>query len=439
MSRFSSVNTPSRRLNHIVVSALIVLMAFSFTSQVHANGFSSTSFLQAAQPAAFELFGDSVAADGNLLAVGAPNSGAAPGSVTVFKLVPGTNGGQASWVLQATLRAPDGFTGDQFGAGVAIQGNTLVAAAPSAMSTSGQTGAAYIFVNNNGTWALQTKLFPQDTTHKIGFGFGANAVSISGNTIAVGAPDAPDASAPGARPGAVYVFINDAGVWKQQSHIVPDDAQVGELGFGLSVQNDTLLVGAPATSVAGLSEVGAAFIYTRSNGAWTQHARFESPILAQAVLFGTGVSLDGSTAAVGAPVVDIASVYVQNSGVWTLQQQITGPVLNPDGDFATSLKVTGEVLLIGAYEDFRSSDQLQTGTAFVYKRGGNTWTEQQDLRMAPEQNGLPGPGVNIQRFANLVTMTHIGSSTLFVLGSPGLSNPDLQEASVGGVYTALVN
>lgn len=439
MSLFSSINTPFRGLNRTVTGAVVALMGCVLTTQVYANSFSSTSFLQSSNPTAFEQFGISVAADGNLVAVGASNEGSGPGSVYVFKLVPGTNGRQVSWALQTTLHAPDGFFGDQFGRSVAIQGNTLVAAAPSAMSTDGQTGAAYVFVNNNGTWTLQAKLVPQDATHRVGFGFGVNAICISGNIIAVGAPDAPDSTAPGIQQGAVYVFTNAGGVWTQQAHIVPDDPQVAELGFSLSLQNDTLLVGAPASSVAGLSEVGAAFIYTRVNGAWTQQARFEPSIDTQDALFGTGVSLDGNTAAVGNPGVGIASVFTENSGFWTLQQQITGPVLNSDSDFATSLKVIGDVLLIGAYEDFRSSDELQTGTAFVYRRGGSTWTEQADLLMAPEQNGLPGPGVANQRFANLVTMTHIGSTTLFVIGSPGLSNPALQEGSVGGAYTTIVN
>ncbi|HEX5233970.1 MAG TPA: hypothetical protein VFW25_01430 [Silvibacterium sp.] len=439
MSLASSVGIRFRGPSHIIMGAIVALMAFIFTSQVYANSFSSTAFLQSSQPAAFELFGISVAADGNLLAVGATNDFVGPGSVYIFKLVPGTNGGHPSWVLQATLHAPDGFTNDQFGRSVAIQGNTLVAAAPNAMGTGGQTGAAYVFVNTNGTWTLQAKLSPQDTNHEIGFGFGASPICISGNTIAVGAPDAPDSFAPVLQQGAVYVFTNDGGVWKQQAHIVPDDPQVAELGFDLSLQNDTLLIGAPGSSVGGLSEVGAAFIYTRVDGGWTQQANLQPPIVAQDAFFGTGVSLDRSTAAVGAPGIGTASVFSENNGPWALQQQITGPVLNSDSDFATNLKVIGDVLLIGAYEDFRSSDELQTGTAFVYRQGGSTWTEQSDLRMAPEQNGLPGPGVANQRFANLVTMTHIGSTTLFVLGSPGLSNPALREGSVGGVYTTILN
>lgn len=426
-------------LNRIVVYAMVALIGSILTTEVYANSFSSTAFIQSSNPTALELFGDGVAADGNLLVVGAPNVGGGPGSAYVFKLVPGNNGNQPSWILQATLHAPDGFAGDQFGQSVGIQGNTLVASAREATGTGGQTGAAYVFVNNNGTWTLQAKLAPQDATHNLDFGFGVNAVSISGNTIAVGAPRAPDSTAASILPGAVYVFTNNGGVWNQQAHIVPDDPQVFELGSSLSLQGNTLLVGAPGTSVAGLSEVGAAFIYTRVNGAWTQQARFEPAIDTQDALFGTGVSLDGSTAAVGAPGIGIASVFTQSNGSWTLQQQITGPVLNPDSDFSTSLKVIGDVLLIGAYEDFRSSDELQTGTAFVYRRGGSTWTEQNDLRMAPEQNGLPGPGVSNQRFANLVTMTHIGSTTLFVMGSPGLNDPALQESSVGGVYTAIVN
>jgi hypothetical protein len=439
MGLSSSVSIRFRGPNRIFAGAVIALMGCGLTTQVYADSFSSTAFLQSSSPSRFELFGSSVAADGNLVAVGASNAGVGPGSVYVFKLVPGINGDQPSWVLQATLHAPDGFTSDLFGSGVAIQGNTIVAGAPGAMSTSGQTGAAYVFADDNGTWTLQTKLSPQDTSNGIRFGFGVNAISISGNSIAVGALGAPDSSAPGVQPGAVYVFTSTGGVWKQQAHIVPDDPQVAEFGFGLSLQNDTLLIGAPGSSVAGLSEVGAAFIYTRLNGAWSQQARFEPSIDTPDIFFGTGVSLDGNTAAVGAPGAGIASVFSQNNGSWTLQQQITGPVLNSDSDFATSLKIIGDVLLIGAYEDFRSSDELQTGTAFVYRRGGSTWTEQKDLRMAPEQNGLPGPGVANQRFANLVTMTHIGSTTVFVMGSPGLSNPALGEGSIGGAYTAIIN
>jgi hypothetical protein len=59
--------------------------------------------------------------------------------------------------------------------------------------------------------------------------------------------------------------------------------------------------------------------------------------------------------------------------------------------------------------------------------------------MAPGSNGIPLPAVALQRFANLATIAKVGSTTTFVMGSPGLSDPATRRSSLGGVYAATLN
>lgn len=422
-------------LLRVLCRGMFALSVAAFAAPLFANGFSSTAFVASPAPVSGGLFGDTVAADGDFLVAGAPGQG----TVYVYELAASSGGAQPTWALQATLHAPDGFAGDGFGAGVAIQGHTLVAAAPNARDAQGQGGAAYVFANDDGSWTLRAKLTPADASVPVDFGGGTNGVAIDGGTIAIGASGAPSSAAASVQPGAVYVFTGNGGTWSQQAKIVPNDPGLGEFGFAVALQKDTLVAGAFGTTTAAGSEAGAGFVYARSNGAWTQQARFDSPVGAPFALFGIGVSLDGDTAVVGAPGINAATVYVRSNGAWSLQQMIEGPVLNEDGDFGTGLKLSGDTLLVTAYEDFRASDGLQTGRAFVYRRGGSTWTDQADLTMEPGSNGIPAPAVNIQRFGNVVTMAKVGSATEFVMGSPGLSDPSAQIGSEGGVYTAILN
>jgi hypothetical protein len=128
-----------------------------------------------------------------------------------------------------------------------------------------------------------------------------------------------------------------------------------------------------------------------------------------------------------------AEIFINNNGQWSLQALISGP---DDSDFGTSVKVIGDLLMVTAYDDVASTG-FQTGDAFIYTRGGSTWTEQPSRYMAPGVNGVPGPGQDKQRFGNFATMTKAGSETIFVIGSQLYSNPNA--VHVGAVYTATLN
>lgn len=327
------------------------------------------------------------------------------------------------WTQQAELTSPSGITNDGFGSSLAVQGNTLVV---------GDRGAhaAYIYTNENGVWLNTATLLP---TGGSGASFGGspiNGVAISGNTIAVGAPA--ESTLLG-NTGAVYVFTNNNGVWMQEDRIIPTDPLAASFGQTLALQNDTLVIGAPLTGSPNLFAPGAAFVFTRQNGVWSEEARLDPSDPSVAALYGQCVSLDGNTAVVGAQRPDEVYVFVNNNGTWLQQAILSAP---DDSDFGTGLKIIGDLLMVTAYDDVNPNG-IQSGDAFIFTRGGSTWSAHADLYMAPGVNGIPGSAQDKQRFGNFATMTKAGSQTIFVIGSQLYSNPDALR--VGAVYTATLN
>ena len=96
--------------------------------------------------------------------------------------------GWANMTQTAKLTASDGAAGDYFGYSVSISGNTVVVGASATVGTNSYQGAAYVFTEPGSGWANMTqtaKLTASDGAAGDDFG---NSVSISGNTVVVGAP-----------------------------------------------------------------------------------------------------------------------------------------------------------------------------------------------------------------------------------------------------------
>ena len=117
---------------------------------------------------------------------------------------------------------------DEFGSSVAVSGNTAIVAAIG-------RGAAYIFLRNGPTWALQQKLPEVDAP---GESFG-QSVAINGDTAIVGA------TATGGQ-GAAYVFVRVGTTWSPQGILTASDGAAGDrFGYSVAVSGDTAVVGAP--------------------------------------------------------------------------------------------------------------------------------------------------------------------------------------------------
>jgi hypothetical protein len=165
---------------------------------------------------------------------------------------------------QQKLLASDAGAVDVFGASVAISGETVVVSAP--VNDDGAIlfqGAAYVFVRSGGIWSQQQKLLASDAGSNDQFGFW---VAISGETVVVGA--AFDDDAAGADQGAAYVFERSGGVWSQHQKLLASDAgAVDVFGSSVAISGETVVVGAPlhGDGVSLAFQQGSAYVFAPSN------------------------------------------------------------------------------------------------------------------------------------------------------------------------------
>jgi len=232
---------------------------------------------------------------------------------------------------QAYLKASNTGAVDEFGFSVAVSGDTVVVGAlfedSNATGVNGNeadngaadSGAAYVFGRVGGVWRQQAYLKASNTGAGDLFGL---SVAVSGDTVVVGAR-LEDSNAtgvngnqadniPGAS-GAAYVFVRDAGgVWSQQAYLKASNTGASDLfGLSVAVSGDTVVVGAAgerssATGVDGNQadnsafHAGAAYVFVRSGGVWSQQAYLKASNTGASDLFGLSVAVSGDTVVVGA-------------------------------------------------------------------------------------------------------------------------------------------
>lgn len=229
-----------------------------------------------------------------------------------------------SWVQEAHIKASNTGHDDNFGAQLAMSGDTLIVGSPGEDSqargvggdesdnTVPGSGAVYVFRQTGVSWSQEAylKASNSDTYDK----FGA-AVAIEGDTLAIGANnesssatgvggDETNNAAPGS--GAVYVFQRTGTTWAQQSYVKPSDKSglhqggsqlLGSARFGARV---ALSGGKLAVRANGMSPYrdSVVFLFQREDEVWTQEAYLARP---RGDLFGLGLAMWETTLAVGAP------------------------------------------------------------------------------------------------------------------------------------------
>ncbi|WP_132577781.1 FG-GAP repeat protein, partial [Pseudofulvimonas gallinarii] len=316
-----------------------------------------------------DYLGYSVAVSGDTAVVGAhyeDTGGFNAGAAYVFV----RSGG--SWSQQAKLVAGDPQANDYFGYSVALDGDTVLIGA---YGKSIGAGAAYVFVRSGGNWIQQDKLVAADAEAYDGFGY---SVALEGDTALVGARFE---ATGGTEAGAAYVFVRGSGNWSQQAKLVAVDAEAYDwFGWSVALDGDTALVGAPYEGDGG-SAAGAAYVYVRSGGSWSQQAKLVAGDAQAGDQFGLSVALDGDTALVGAygesAFAGAAYVYVHSGGIWSQQAKLVAGDAQAGDWFGWSVALDGDTVLVGApYED---DGGTEAGAAYVYVRGGVNWIQQAKL------------------------------------------------------------
>ena len=250
--------------------------------------------LTAADGEAGAEFGRSVALSDDTVIIGAARDdekGEDSGSVYVFTRS-GTN-----WSQLAKLTAADGAKGDVFGISVALDGDTALIGADLDDDKGENSGSVYVYTRSKGTWSQQAKLTAADAGNVDIFGV---RVAISGDTALIAARRDDD-DVNGVDSGSAYVFIRSGTSWTQQAKLTANDAEAGDLfGFNVALYGDTGIVTAAMDDDKGPNS-GAAYVFTRSGSDWSQQTKLTAADGAADDVFGWSVSLSGNTAMIGAP------------------------------------------------------------------------------------------------------------------------------------------
>jgi len=360
-----------------IITLVIVVLVSIIVGPVQAATQNEIQKLIASDGGIVDEFGDAVAVDGNTAVIGArldDDGGFDSGSAYVFTRSSGV------WTEEQKLTASDAAANDFFGMRVAVDGDTIVIGAEADDDDGASSGSAYVFVRNAGVWTEQQKLTASDAAEGDWFG---SSVAVDGDTAIIGAERADDN---GTNSGSAYVFTRNAGVWTEQQKLTASNGfDFDDFGNAVAMDGDTAVIGARWGDNGGVfSDVGAAYVFTRNSGVWSEQQKLIASDGAFEDQFGVWVGLDGDTAIIGAQWDDdsgsrsgSAYVFTRDAGVWTEQQKLTASDGAADDEFGASVAVSGNVAVIGAKED--DDNGSSSGSAYLFARSAGVWTEQPKL------------------------------------------------------------
>jgi len=302
------------------------------------------------------------------------------------------------FVQSAELTASDGTNKQEMGASVSVSGNTVVAGAPGC-SGCGFTGAAYVFAMPANGWSNMTqtaKLTASDGTANNQFGF---AVSIDGNTIAIGA------HADRHSRGSVYVFVQPAGGWTNMTEtakLTGSDSQFGDvLGRSISISGGTVVAGAPQATVGTVKDQGAAYLFVEPFAGWVSATETAKLTAAGGVKWGQlgySVSIDGNTVVAGAPSpvpervasAGITYLFEEPPSGWASMTQtatLTGSDTKLGDRLGNYVSVSGNTVVAGAPLATPGSKQQQ-GAAYVFVEPFAGWASATQTAKLTSSDGV---------------------------------------------------
>ncbi len=275
-----------------------------------------------------------------------------------------------------------------YSAAISADGDTAIVSGP---YDDFNAGAAWVFTRGGGVWSqVGSKLIGSGADGIARFGKSV-AISADGMTAIVGGPyDGPQT-------GAAWVFTSSGGAWSQAGSKLVGAGAVGpaEQGWSVAISADatTAIVGGPFDD----SDAGAAWIYTRHGDAWSQQG---------GKLVGTGVagyagqgysvaiSADGNTTLVGGVADDsflgAAWVFTRSGGVWSQQGgKLVGwdAVGNAYQGYSVAISADGNTAVVGGY-----GDDSTVGAAWVFTRNGGVWSRQGAKLVGADAAGAAAQG-----------------------------------------------
>ena len=311
-----------------------------------------------------------------------------------------TRSGQA-WAQGAKLVGSGAVASNPWGQGHSVSlsgdGNTAI------VGGCNDTGT-WVWTKVGSVWAQQgPKLVPSGVS---GFGFAGQGCSVSlsadGNTAIIGGPADDNTNFT----GAAWVWTRSAGVWTQQGPKLVGSGAVGPFtrqgsSVSLSADGNTAIVGGYGDN----NNVGAAWVWMKTGGVWTQ----QGPKLVGSGAVGNAqqghsvsLSADGNTAIVGGSadgVSGAAWVWTRSAGVWTQQ----GSELFGSGG-PVAMVVQGYSVSLSADGNTAIVGGFTNGSltaaAWAWTRSGGVWTQQDTMLVGSGAVGVPSPDVSMSLSAD---------------------------------------
>jgi hypothetical protein len=203
----------------------------------------------------------------------------------------------------------------------------------------------------------------------------SSAVSSNGNTVIVGGP------LDNGNVGAAWIFTRNVGAWSQQGDKLIGTGAVGPASQGISVaisaDGNTAIVGAPDDN----NTRGAAWVFTRSGTTWTQ----QGPKLVGTGAVGVAnqgksvaISADGNTAMVGGYAdngyLGAVWIFTRNGSNWSQQgNKLVGTGAVGNADQGFSTALSADG---NTALVGGVADNGSVGAAWIFTRSGSTWTQQ---------------------------------------------------------------
>ncbi|MGD0989168.1 MAG: hypothetical protein ABR874_15245 [Candidatus Sulfotelmatobacter sp.] len=302
------------------------------------------------------LLGNEIAISGDTIVVSNEVPDYQPSGAAAF-IFQKPASGWSNLVAQATLFVPENFVSIT---GTAISGDTAALC-----STTG----AYVFVKPAGGWANMSPTAKLTSTDGGSCDIVYGTLSMSGDTIVMGSMET-DSNL-----GAAYVFVKPAGGWidmTQTAKLTASDAAPSTLfGYSTTISGDTIMVGRPGSGVS-----GKVYVYVEPPSGWadmTETAQLTAPAAPKKAEIGTGLSLDNDTVLV-ASFIETAYIFTKPAGGWkdTTPTATLTPADGPSGQMGIAVGLSGNIAAVGA--PFRgNSINQRAGGIYIFKEPNGGW------------------------------------------------------------------
>ena len=347
-----------------------------------------------------DLFGTSVAIDGDLMVVGAiffDGNDFSTGSAYIYRAE------SPNWFQDTVLFTSDGQPDDLFGNSVATDGDVVVVGAPGVDGETQDYGAIFIYRFDGSIW-VETKITASDGANNDKFG---RSVALSGNVVITGS-DGDDDNGLGS--GSAYIYRYDGRSWMEEAKILASDGAANdEFGVSVSIDGDIAVVGADGQNENGMI-AGAAYVYRYdpARSRWVEEAKLLASDGQSFDFFGHSVAISGNHILVGAPQFfsgrpGAAYVYEHNGLQWNEQARVCAVDGALEDQFGRTVAIHEDTAVVGVWQDDDNGEE--SGSAYVYRfvSGSSTWVEQAKV-LASDGSAGDQFGASVSLFRGVVAV-----------------------------------